>query len=563
MIGIKLSQPVFEPRETVFMTSRDLRQQEVTRRRTFAIISHPDAGKTTLTEKFLLIGGAIRLAGSVKSRKSKKFATSDWMELEKQRGISVSTSVMNFEYNNFACNLLDTPGHQDFSEDTYRTLSAADCAIMLLDGAKGVEPQTRKLFEVCKLRQIPIFTFINKMDRFARDTFELLDEIEKVLGIRTFPMTWPIGSGEDFKGVIHRLKREVHAFEGRNVTTENRAKIYSIDTQMTEIAQAMPERVFRAALEELEMVELAGEAFDKTAFSQGELTPVFFGSAMTNFGVRAFLEEFLEMAPHPGPKTLQDGTTVDPLQDEFSGFVFKIQANMDPKHRDRIAFLRVVSGTYETGKLVNHSRLDREIKLTQPLQFFAKERTGMEEAFPGDIIGVYDSGLFAIGDSLVEKAKFQFDGIPSFAPENFASLSTGNSLKRKQLMKGLEQLCQEGTVQLFYEEGRASSDPILGAVGELQFDVLLFRLQNEYNVDCTLNRLPYQIARWTSATDAQIEESKSRTDSTLVKDIFGNRLFLFKNQFHLNYFTNELPQVGLFASDAELRLQVQKKQPIG
>ncbi len=534
------------------MMLRDQRQDEVTRRRTFAIISHPDAGKTTLTEKFLLIGGAIRLAGSVKSRKSKKFATSDWMELEKQRGISVSTSVMNFDYERFACNLLDTPGHQDFSEDTYRTLSAADCAIMLLDGAKGVEPQTIKLFEVCKLRRIPIFTFINKMDRFARDTFDLLDEIEKVLGIRTFPMTWPIGSGEDFRGVIHRHKREVHFFEGRNITTETRARVFPIDGDRSELHQVIDPAAFEAALEGMDMVTLAGNEFDQTAFSQGELTPVFFGSAMTNFGVRAFLEEFLEMAPSPGVKTIADGTKVDPLSDNFSGFIFKIQANMDPKHRDRIAFMRVVSGTYETGKLVNHSRLNREIKLTQPLQFFARERTGTDQAFSGDIIGIYDSGIFAIGDSLVENARYRFDGIPSFAPENFASLTTNNSLKRKQLMKGLEQLCQEGTVQLFNEENRAASDPILGAVGELQFDVMLFRLQNEYNVDCTLNRLPYQIARWTDATDEQIAESRARTDSTLVRDIFGNRLFLFKNQFHLNYFVSELPKINLYSSDAQL-----------
>jgi peptide chain release factor 3 len=528
------------------------RQREVTRRRTFAIISHPDAGKTTLTEKFLLIGGAIRLAGSVKSRKSKKFATSDWMELEKQRGISVSTSVMNFEHADFACNLLDTPGHQDFSEDTYRTLSAADCAIMLLDGAKGVEPQTIKLFEVCKLRRIPIFTFINKMDRFARDTFELLDEIEKVLGINTFPITWPIGSGEDFKGVIHRHKREVHYFEGRNITTESLAKVFSVDHDKETLFQTVGQEAFETAWDAFEMVTTAGHEFDHDAFAHGALTPVFFGSAMTNFGVRAFLEEFLNMAPAPAGKTFSDGSQASPMDEDFSGFVFKIQANMDPKHRDRIAFLRVVSGVYEPGKLVNHARLEREIKLTQPLQFFARERTGTDLAYPGDIVGIYDSGLFAIGDSLVEGSQKVFDGIPSFAPENFASLTTANSLKRKQLVKGLEQLCQEGTVQLFYEESRAASDPILGAVGELQFDVLLFRLQNEYNVDCKLQRLPYQIARWTDASDEDIAQSRSRTDATIVTDMQGNRLFLFKNDFHLNYFRGELPGIRLFTSNAQL-----------
>lgn len=531
------------------------RMKEVMRRRTFAIISHPDAGKTTLTEKFLLIGGAIRLAGSVKSRKSKKFATSDWMELEKQRGISVSTSVMNFEHNGFACNLLDTPGHEDFSEDTYRTLSAADAAIMLLDGAKGVEPQTIKLFEVCKLRQIPIFTFINKMDRYAKDTFEILENIEKILGISTFPITWPIGSGEEFRGVVHRKQRTVHLFEGRNTTTETAARILRLDEDRAELESLIDPTVLSEAIEGLEMAALAGDTFNEDAFSTGQITPVFFGSAMTNFGVRAFLEEFLEMAPPPRARRLADNTEVNPLDEGFSGFVFKIQANMDPKHRDRIAFLRVMSGEYETGKLVNHARLGREIKLTQPLQFFARERQGTETAYAGDIIGIYDPGLFAIGDSLVEKGRFRFDGIPSFAPENFASLSTNNSLKRKQLMKGLEQLCQEGTVQLFFEESRAASDPILGAVGVLQFDVLIFRLKNEYNVDCTLNTLPYQIARWTTASDEEIEQAKQRTDSTLVKDSHGNRLFLFKNQFHLDYFKGELPKINLFTSDSEVMHQ--------
>lgn len=532
------------------MIAREQQNHEVARRRTFAIISHPDAGKTTLTEKFLLLGGAIRLAGSVKSRKSKKFATSDWMELEKQRGISVSTSVMNFDYNDFACNLLDTPGHEDFSEDTYRTLSAADSAIMLLDGAKGVEPQTIKLFEVCKLRRIPIFTFINKMDRPAKETLDLLDEIEKVLGIHTYPMTWPIGSGDTFKGVIHRQKKDIHFFEGRNVTTETRARVVPLAQGREELLTLITPDILEESIEGLEMVEMAGEKFDHAAFSTGGLTPVFFGSAMTNFGVRAFLEEFLDLAPPPSKRVLTSGHVVDPRDEEFSGFVFKIQANMDPKHRDRIAFLRVMSGTYEPGKTVNHARLGREIKLTQPLQFFARERTGKDDAYPGDIVGIYDPGLFAIGDSLVEKGKFCFNSIPSFAPENFAAVTTSNSLKRKQLLKGLEQLCQEGTVQLFYEEGRAASDPILGAVGVLQFDVLLFRLQNEYNVDCALQSLPYSLARWTNATDAQIEEARQKTDSTLVKDAHGKRVYLFKNAFHLNYFSGELPEVGLFTSDA-------------
>jgi peptide chain release factor 3 len=531
----------------------DLREleQQTQRRRTFAIISHPDAGKTTLTEKLLLLGGAIRLAGSVKAKKSKKFATSDWMELEKQRGISVSTSVMNFEYRNFACNLLDTPGHQDFSEDTYRTLAAADAAIMLIDGAKGVEPQTIKLFEVCKLRQIPIFTFVNKMDRDARDPFDLMDEIEQVLGIQTYPMTWPISSGERFKGVIERKSRLVHFFQGRNTTLETPAQLIPLSDK-AQLNELIPESDLESTLEGLEMVDTAGNEFCEEGFLRGEISPVFFGSAMTNFGVRAFLESFLEMCPGPSAKGSSIGP-VDPLSTNFSGFVFKIQANMDPKHRDRIAFLRIVSGVYEAGLMVNHSRLGREIKLTQPQQFFAQERTASERAYAGDIVGIYDPGIFAIGDSLTEQQKFEFEGIPQFAPENFGVVRTSSALKRKQLLKGLLQLCQEGTVQMFVDESRAASDPILAAVGVLQFDVLLFRLRNEYNVDCSLDILPYKHARWTNITDSEIAEAKAKTDATVVRDMQGNALFLFRNDFNITYFQETCPKIPLFRSNAKLK----------
>lgn len=526
-------------------------EEQTQRRRTFAIISHPDAGKTTLTEKLLLLGGAIRLAGSVKAKKSKKFATSDWMELEKQRGISVSTSVMNFEYRNFVCNLLDTPGHQDFSEDTYRTLAAADAAIMLIDGAKGVEPQTIKLFEVCKIRQIPIFTFVNKMDRDARDPFDLMDEIEQVLGIQTYPMTWPISSGERFKGVIERKTRLVHFFQGRNTTLETPAQLIPLN-DLAQLRALVPEADLESTLEGLEMVDTAGNDFAEEAFRRGEISPVFFGSAMTNFGVRAFLEAFLEMCPGPSSKGSSAGP-VDPLSQNFSGFVFKIQANMDPKHRDRIAFLRIVSGVYEAGLMVNHSRLGREIKLTQPQQFFAQERTASERAYAGDIVGVYDPGIFAIGDSLTEQQKFEFEGIPQFAPENFGVVRTSSALKRKQLLKGLVQLCQEGTVQMFIDESRAASDPILAAVGVLQFDVLLFRLRNEYNVDCALDILPYKHARWTNVSDTEIAEAKEKTDATVVRDMQGNTLFLFRNDFNISYFQETCPKVGLFRSNATLK----------
>lgn len=526
-------------------------EKEVQRRRTFAIISHPDAGKTTLTEKLLLLGGAIRLAGSVKAKKSKKFATSDWMELEKQRGISVSTSVMNFEYRNYVCNLLDTPGHQDFSEDTYRTLTAADAAIMLIDAAKGVEPQTIKLFEVCRLRRIPIFTFVNKLDREARDPFDLMDEIERVLGIPTYPMNWPVSSGERFRGIIDRETKQLHHFEGRNTTSETIARVIPLSNK-EEIAKLVPEALLTESLEGLEMCDTAGDAFSQEAFLKGEISPMFFGAAMTNFGVRLFLEKFLEMAPPPSPKESSQGQ-VDPFGTSFSGFIFKIQANMDPKHRDRIAFLRIVSGAYETGSNVTVPRLNREIRLTTPQQFFAQDRTSVESAFAGDVVGIYDPGIFSIGDSLVENGSFEFARIPSFAPDYFAVIKTSSALKRKQLLKGLEQLCQEGTVQMFIDDNRSLSDPIVAAVGSLQFDVLLFRLQNEYNVDCTLDNLPFKFARWSQATPEAIASAKDKTDATTVRDVHGHTVFLFKNEFSISYFQENCPQVTLYKSTGEFK----------
>ncbi|BBH54181.1 peptide chain release factor 3 [Fluviispira sanaruensis] len=529
---------------------------EVNRRRTFAIISHPDAGKTTMTEKLLLLGGAIRLAGSVKAKKSKKFATSDWMELEKQRGISVSTSVMNFEYRNYICNLLDTPGHQDFSEDTYRTLAAADAAIMLIDAAKGVEPQTIKLFEVCKLRGIPIFTFVNKLDREARDPLELMHEIESVLGIPTYPMSWPVSSGERFRGIIERETKSLHYFEGRNTTTETAARVIPLSDK-EQISSLVPEDLLQEALESLEMLEMAGDDFSHEKFLKGELSPVFFGAAMTNFGVRLFLEKFLEMSPSPSAKGSSQGK-IDPLSSEFSGFIFKIQANMDPKHRDRIAFLRIVSGVYEAGVNVTIPRLNREIRLTHPQQFFAQDRSTLDRAFAGDVVGIYDPGFFSIGDSLVEGGNFEFEGIPSFAPENFAVVRTTSALKRKQLLKGLVQLCQEGTVQMFVDESRAASDPVLAAVGSLQFDVLLFRLKNEYNVDCALDNLVFKHARWTNASSEEIAEAKSKTDVVTVRDMQGNYLFLFKNDFALSYFQENCPKISLFKSNSTLHGNMMK-----
>jgi len=517
----------------------------VKRRRTFAIISHPDAGKTTLTEKLLLLGGAIRLAGSVKAKKSKKFATSDWMELEKQRGISVSTSVMRFEYKDYVCNLLDTPGHQDFSEDTYRTLAAADAAIMLIDAAKGIEPQTLKLYEVCKLRGIPIFTFINKLDRESRDPFDLLQEIETVLSLQTYPMNWPISSGERFRGIIDRETKMLHYFEGRNTTTETVAKTIPID-QKENILALVPQDLLDEALDGFSLVEAAGDEFSTESFLQGKICPVFFGAAMTNFGVRLFLEKFLTLAPPPSAKKTTTGI-VEPYSPHFSGFVFKIQANMDPRHRDRIAFLRIVSGLYETGKNVTNPRLGRDVRLTNPQQFFAQERIGVEEACAGDIVGMYDPGLFSIGDTLVENDNFTFEGIPAFAPENFAVVRTTNALKRKQLMKGVEQLCQEGTMQMFIDTNRAASDPILGAVGSLQFDVMLFRLNHEYNTACSLEKLPYTIARWVQGSEEDIKHAKSNSDATFVTDQKENPVILFRNDFEISYFQEHFPKVLLSA----------------
>lgn len=522
-------------------------KERVNRRRTFAIISHPDAGKTTLTEKLLLLGGAIRLAGSVKSKKSKKFATSDWMELEKQRGISVSTSVMRFEYKAYICNLLDTPGHQDFSEDTYRTLTAADAAIMLIDAAKGIEPQTLKLYEVCKLRGIPIFTFINKLDREARDPFELLHEIETTLSLQTYPMNWPVSSGERFRGIIDRETNALHYFEGRNITTETIAQIIPI-SETEQILKVVPSELLSEALEGLEMIKTAGNEFSIDDFLHGKISPVFFGAAMTNFGVRLFLEKFLALAPSPSAKKSNAGL-IQPDSPNFSGFIFKIQANMDPKHRDRIAFLRIVSGLYKTGSMVTIPRLKRDIRLTNPQQFFAQERATVEDACAGDIVGVYDPGLFSIGDSLVENGIFEFEGIPAFAPEHFVVVHTTNALKRKQLMKGLEQLCQEGTMQMFTDVKRSASDPILGAVGGLQFDVMLFRLNNEYNTECKLESLPYTIARWVDASDADLNHAQEQSDVALVIDKHGKNVVLFKNDFEISYFQENFPKIQLHTSD--------------
>lgn len=488
-------------------------QQEIDRRRTFAIISHPDAGKTTMTEKLLLYGGAIHLAGSVKARKSSRHATSDWMEIEKQRGISVTSSVMQFNYGGFCINILDTPGHQDFSEDTYRTLCAADAAIMLIDGAKGVEPQTIKLFHVCRRRDIPIFTFINKMDRAALPPFDLMDELEKVLGIHSSPINWPIGTDGDFKGVYNRLTQEVELFSTeKNDHGASQVILEAKNLEDPELAKRLGQNHWEQLQNDIELLNIAGDSLDLEKVAKGQLTPLFFGSAINNFGVEPFLREFLRMSPAPSPQKAND-RSVDPHSPFFSGFVFKIQANMNPEHRDRMAFIRICSGRYEKNMEVLLQRENKKIRLTSPQQLMAQDRASIEEAYAGDIIGVFDPGTFRIGDTLIEgKEKFSFLDIPVFPPEHFARISPKNSLKRKQFVKSMEQLAQEGAIQIYKQPDIGTETYIVGVVGILQFEVLVHRLLNEYGVEIRLDRLPYRHARWLAKKGQSKEESKATID---------------------------------------------------
>jgi peptide chain release factor 3 len=509
-------------------------EQEVSKRRTFAIISHPDAGKTTLTEKLLLFGGAIRLAGTVKGRKANRHATSDWMEIEKQRGISVTSSVLQFDYAGHRVNILDTPGHQDFSEDTYRTLTAADSAVMLIDSAKGVEAQTKKLFQVCRMRGIPIFTFINKMDREGRDPFDLLEELEQLLGIRSYPMNWPIGSGKQFCGVYDRQKTQIELFQGGDHKQISVRKVDGYtDPLVKEIAGDF---LYDQLVQELELLDVAGDPFDMEKVKRGELTPVFFGSAINNFGVQTFLENFLQLAPKPEPRNSNQGK-VDPLNENFSGYIFKIQANMNPAHRDRVAFLRIVSGKFERGMTVKHVREGKNIKLAQPQQFLAQDRDIVEEAYPGDIIGLFDPGIFRIGDSLCEKGDIVFEELPTFSPELFCKVTVKNAMKYKQYQKGIDQLTEEGMVQLFTTIG--FEDTIVGVVGQLQFEVFEYRMKNEYGVDVQLHRMNYQFARWIEGDN--VDPAKFRINSQLVKDKKGNYVALFENEYAMRTAMEKMP----------------------
>lgn len=514
--------------------SKEELRAEIERRRTFAIISHPDAGKTTLTEKLLLYGGAIHMAGSVKARKAARHAVSDWMEIEKQRGISVTSSVMQFNYEGYCINILDTPGHQDFSEDTYRTLVAADSAVMLIDGAKGVEAQTIKLFQVCKMRGIPIFTFINKMDRASKDPIALMQEIEDVLGIRSYPMNWPIGTDGDFKGVYNRQLKQIELFtsdrtHGQTIVGSTKAGVN--DPIFKDL---LGEPYYSRLVEEIELLDMAGDDFDLNKVLKGELTPIFFGSAMTNFGVEPFLEEFLKLSPCPGPQTFVE-KVVEPDEINFTGFIFKIQANMNPNHRDRIAFLKICSGVFESGMQVIHSRSGKPIRLTQPQQLMAQEREFIDKAYPGDIVGLFDPGVFGIGDVLSSSGNITFKGIPSFPAEHFARVMAKDTMKRKQFLKGILQLSEEGTIQIYKEPDIGVEEFVIGAVGVLQFEVLEYRLKNEYNVDIKLNRLNYRFARWITETPCDPHELNLTSSTMIVLDQNENFVLLFENEWSIQW----------------------------
>ena len=508
-------------------------KSEIQRRRTFAIISHPDAGKTTLTEKFLLYGGAINLAGMVKGKRNSRHAVSDWMEIEKQRGISVTSSVMQFQYDGYCINILDTPGHQDFSEDTYRTLMAADSAVMVIDAAKGVEAQTRKLFKVCAMRDIPIFTFINKMDREARDPFELCEELEHELGIDTYAVNWPIGCGKEFKGVYDRQNRKViHFTSNTNARAATATEIEPDDPALADLIGADKREQLMG---EIELLDGASCDFDLERVRHGKLSPVFFGSALTNFGVEPFLEEFLRMTTAPLPRRAGD-EIIDSFDPDFSAFVFKIQANMNKAHRDRIAFIRICSGKFEKGMEVDHVQGGRKMKLSQPQQLMAQSREIIEEAYAGDIIGVFDPGVFSIGDTLCAPGKkVQFEGIPTFAPELFSLVRQKDTMKRKQFVKGATQIAQEGAIQIFQEIASGMEEIIVGVVGSLQFDVFQYRMENEYNVDITMQTLPYSYIRWIDNEEIDLKKLNLTSDTRKVQDMKGRYLLLFANQWSINW----------------------------
>jgi peptide chain release factor 3 len=525
-------------------------QEEISRRRTFAIISHPDAGKTTLTEKFLLYGGAVQLAGSVTARKSQRATTSDWMELERQRGISVSSTVLQFEYQGYCVNLLDTPGHKDFSEDTYRVLTAVDSAIMVIDAGKGIETQTRKLFEVCRQRGIPIFTFMNKMDRPARDPLSLLDELERVLGIAAYPVNWPLGDGQGFRGLFDRQGKLVHFFE-RVPGGEFRAPVSVHGLADPAVREQLSPEVYERTVEELAMLDGAGASFDHCAVLKGELTPVFFGSAVNNFGVQLLLDAFLELAPAPRPRSVK-GQEIAPHQATFSGFIFKIQANMDPKHRDRLAFVRICSGRFERDMNVVHTRTGKTVRLSSSHKLFGRERETIDEAYPGDVVGLVGHADFRIGDTLAEDPLLVYREIPRFTPECFAWLQSPSTAQFKRFREGLTQLLQEGVVQSFMIRDSAQRVPLLGAVGPLQFEVVQYRMQTEYGAESRLEPAPWKVVRW-ATTDRGIivDESQLPTGARVAFDTAGKPVILFNDQWSCEFFAERNPKIRLSALPLE------------
>ncbi len=525
------------------MSSDTRLRQEVDRRRTFAIISHPDAGKTTLTEKLLLFGGCIEVAGAVRGRKSQRAATSDWMELEKQRGISVSSTVLTFEFDDFRVNLLDTPGHHDFSEDTYRTLMAADSAVMVIDLAKGVEAQTEKLFQVCALRQIPVLTFVNKVDRPGQAPLEILSEIEAKLGIDVVPFNWPIGTGFDFCGVADIASGEAHLFEDRRGDSRTAFRSFDLDTLED---PAVSPAIVEQAREEVALLRDAGESFDSELFLGGKISPVFFGSALSNWGVEHFLRGFLKLCPPPTDRPSDVGP-VPAASENFSGFVFKIQANLDPRHRDRVAFVRVCSGRFERDMEVLHCRSGKKLRLPRAHRVFGQERETMDEAFPGDIIGLVNPGEFLLGDTICVGPPINFEPLPQFSPEHFAILRCRQTLKRKQFTRGIEQLLEEGAIQMFHDPKSTRRDPLLAAVGELQFDVVRYRLEGEYNAETDVEWLPYKLARWVEGNEEQMKALHVPYTSRLVEDQFGNAVVLYQTSWDAEYMRRENPDMRFLA----------------
>ncbi|ABC81882.1 peptide chain release factor 3 [Anaeromyxobacter dehalogenans] len=513
---------------------------EISRRRTFAIIAHPDAGKTTLTEKLLLYGGVIQLAGAVKAKRGRANAVSDWMEMERERGISITTSVLQFPYRGLQMNLLDTPGHADFSEDTYRTLHAVDGAVMLLDCAKGVESQTRKLFRVCRQRSIPIFTFVNKMDRPGRDAFELIGEVESVLGIGVYPITWPVFRSGVFRGVYHRMARRVYLFDADHANSSSTTgaerppvEVTGIDDPM--LREALDDAGYDRLRAEADLLDAAGDGFDRARFEAGELSPMFFGSAVNNFGLEAFLETFSELMPPPRPRDTDQGP-VEPTRDEFSGFVFKIQANMDKAHRDRVAFVRICSGRMVRGMKAHHVRSGKDVRLANPTQFLARDRNVVDESWAGDVVGIHDPGNLEIGDTLTGGSRFVYEGIPSFAPEHFRRLALVDPMRRKQFATGLEQLAQEGTVQLYRPPAGRAGDLVLGALGQLQFEVVRYRLESEYSVQVRVEPVPYQLARWVSRADGKpldLDALHDAVEGMVVLDVRERPVVLFDREWAL------------------------------